>query len=182
MVEQGKNTLDWFLNKNALKQLMILLLVIIGYLSWNYHNNIQTLYADVEYLKVVKTENDSLKIELERKKFENILTQANEDNSPLPQWLTDAKTGNILWLNRACEVKYLIPKGLERDDLIGNDGTFLFGQTMAELYKYNNNLVLIKDRPITFSNEQQNKITKYPVKIGSYTYAIAGIEYIKFEL
>lgn len=185
MIEQSKNSLDWFLNKNALKQLMILLLVIIAYLGYNFHNSIIEQNREFQELKVKVAKQDSiinvLERDLEKTKYDNILSKANEDTNPVPMWLVEVHTSKVLWVNSAYEKKYLIPQGTTRTAFIGTDGTYLYGATEVAKFKANNNMVFRLQRPITFRNEVNTTVTKFPVKISDYTYGIGGMEYIDFK-
>ena len=112
--------------------------------------------------------------------MENIASKATEDKSPLPMWLVDSKSNVVLWVNRAYERKYLIPKGTTRSAFIGTDGRYVFGDVVDTFYE-NNKIVYLLQRPITFKNETTSMLLKYPVSIGDYTYAIGGVEYLTFE-
>ena len=177
MVEEGKKTVDWFLNKNALKQLLVILILVIGYLGYHFQKNLNE--QAIEFA-ILKTENAKLKSDVEKLKLENIASKAAEDKSPLPMWLVDSKTNAILWVNRAYERKYLIPKNTTRNAFIGTDGRYVFGD-VVDTFHENNKMVYILQRPLTFKNETQSTLLKYPVSIGDYTYAIGGIEYLMFD-
>lgn len=177
MVEEGKKTVDWFLNKNALKQLLVILILVIGYLGYHFQKNLNE--QSIEFA-ILKSENVKLKADIEKLKLENIASKATEDKSPLPMWLVDSKTNIILWVNRAYERKYLIPKGTNRNEFIGTTGRYVFGDVVDTFYE-NNKMVYILQRPITFKNETNSTLLKYPVSIGDYTYAIGGIEYLMFD-
>ena len=178
MVEEGKKTVDWFLDKPALRQLLVILILVIGYLGYHFQKNLNE--QAIEFA-ILKQENVKLKADIEKLKLENIASKATEDKSPLPMWLVDSKTNIILWVNRAYERKYLIPKGTNRSVFIGTDGRYVFGD-LVDVFHENNKMVYILQRPITFKNETTSTLLKYPVNIGGdYTYAIAGIEYLTFD-
>ena len=177
MVETGKKTVDWFLNKNALKQLLVILILVIAYLGYNFQQNLNRQIIDLEDLRL---ENKKLKSDVNKLQLENIASKATEDKSPLPMWLVDSKSNIILWVNKAYERKYLLPKGTNRNEFIGSDGHYVFGD-LVYVFHENNKLVYMLQKPVTFKNETNSTLLKYPVSIGDYTYAIGGVEYLMFD-
>ena len=95
-------------------------------------------------------------------------------------WIADSKTNIILWVNRAYERKYLLPKNTNRNAFIGTDARYVFGDAV-DIFHNNNKMVYILQKPITFKNETSSTILKYPVSIGDFTYGIGGIEYLTFD-
>lgn len=192
MISDFKKRVDWFLSKGRYGQVIIILLLLIAYLGYNYHVSQEKIVFDVENLRNTvanqtitiskqQTKIQELTRELDISKMNNILSKANEDTSPIPMFLVEIKTGKILWVNKAYEKKYLTPNNTNRQELIGTDGTYVFGENEIKKFKNNNKLVHDLNRPLTFSNEVNATITKFPVKVGDYTYAIGGIEYVNFK-
>lgn len=180
-----KAIIDWFLNKGRSSQVIIIFLLIITYLGYNYYKNQEILAVNVTKLenKVEEQEIliDTLNKEIQTYKINSILYKANEDRNPTPMWLADVKTGTILWVNKAYEKKYLLPKFTNREEFMGTDGSYVFGEEEVNKFKANNRMIFMLQRPKTFRDEVNASITKFPVRIGSYTYAIGGIEYINFD-
>lgn len=182
---QYKRAIDWFLEKGKSSQVIIILLLVLVYLGYNYYENQEILALDVVYLESKVRRQDStildLNKEIQNYKLNSILHKANEDTSPVPMFLVDVKTGNALWVNKAYESKYLLPNLTNREEFIGTDGAYVFGDNEVKKFQENNSMVYKLQKPITFNNEANTTITKFPVMVGDYIYAIGGIEYIKFN-
>lgn len=184
-MDNPKKNIDWFLDKTASKQVLVILILIIGYLGFSYYKTQKETLEKLEELSLkVKSQEaiiSSLEKDLQETKFSNILSNANQDTSPVPMWLVDVKTNKMLWVNVAYEKKYLLPKLTTREEFIGTDGAYVFGELEVLKFHDNNRLVFNKQRPLTFKDEVNTTITKFPVKVGDYTYAIGGMEYIIFQ-
>lgn len=185
MEDRFRKIIDWFLNKSRTSQVIVLLLLIISYLGYNYYENQKLVAAEVVTLREDVRKQDStisdLTHQLESARLNSILLKASEDTSPVPMFLVDVSTFKVLWVNVAYEKKYLIPNFTNREEFIGTDGSYVFGEDEVLKFHNNNRMVFQLQKPMTFTNEVNTTITKFPVTIGDYTYAIGGIEYIKFN-
>lgn len=184
-ISTGKSYLDWFLKQDGRGMVIVLLLVIVGYLGYKFDN-----YQEEQALemKELKTQIDDclskdqmindLQNEIKEMKLKFIILQSNANESPNAQWITDAATNNILWINAAYETKYLKPKGKIASDLIGTNGYDIFGEENVSRFITNNIWVISNKKPKTFREIEET--LKYPITIGEYIFAIGGMEYQHF--
>lgn len=176
--------IDWFLDKNAGRQVIVIILLVTVYLGYNYWNTQSDLKKELISLREKVIEQDglisSLEKEVQNRKFKEILMRASDDASPVPEFIVDIKDYKIIWVNKAYEKKYLLPKFTNREEFIGTDGSYVFGEDVVINFHRNNKLVFLNRRPMTF-DEVGTTILKYPISVGDYTYAIRGIEYLIFK-
>lgn len=184
--DKATGIFDWFDKKTANSKATLLLILIIAFLSWSYYTNekdkeirIAQLEKEIELCKEKDNEIAILNRTLEDARMTTILVQASSDYAPYAQWLTDARTGNILWVNQAYINKYLKPNGFKASDLIGTNGEKVFGKNNVDSFVKNNEYVFKLNRPMTFKEIEWT--TKYPVKVGNYVFAIGGTELERFE-
>lgn len=141
-INTGKSTIDWFLMKKPINQLIIILLLLVAYLGWQYFDNQKDLTNKVVVLdRIVKTQDSIIKqqnIEILKLKFRWISTEDYDRDDPNPRWIVDANSHEILWINPAYEEKYLKPKGYTATDLLSTTGRHIFGdvgQYEAKAYR-----------------------------------------------
>lgn len=181
----GKSYLDWFVKQDGKSMVIILLMVIVGYLGYQYDKTqdqqalqiLEMKHQIEDCLSKDKLIND-LQNEIKELKLKFIILQSNANDSPNAQWITDAATGNVLWINPAYETKYLKPKGKRASDLIGTNGTEIFGEIQASKFISNNVWVIQNKKPKTFREIEET--LKYPINIGAYIFAVGGMEYEHF--
>lgn len=173
---------NWFDKLRDNSKVILLALIIAGVFGYLYIENEKKEDTRVaEQIKELKNEVEACaeaQKQLEEYKTNSLLLQASHDFSPNAQWLTAVGTNQVLWVNKAYEEKYLKPLGLSANDLIGTDGTEVFGEEVAKEFAENNDFVLRSGKPIVF--KEVVKTLKFEVKIGNFTYAIGGIEYEEF--
>lgn len=169
---------DWFDKKENHSKVIFLLIVIIAFLGYNYYHNEQERAVRLGQLEANVKACAEIKQELEAAKMNAILLQASTDYAPNAQWLTAAGSNIVLWVNKAYERKYLTPKGYSIKDIVGTDASHIFGESMADKFKASNDLVLKLHRPVVV--QELVKTLKFEVKLGSYTYAVGGMEYEDF--
>lgn len=196
MIKSGlaifKSTVNWFKNEKANQQVIILLfafvfllLVVSGFVVKNYFdykNDTEAKFTELNAI-IKKCDDKTLKINnLEKKIIQQqaliLLINATNDYNPNAMWLTDLN-GVVKWVNKAYVKKYLKKKGKTAFDLVGTDGTDIFGAIMAKAFKDNNDIVYMADKPITFN--EFISTTKFPVYVNKQAIFIGGMEYEIFE-
>ena len=184
-VDLATDKIDWLTRKQGSQLVMSLLLVIIIVMSVmlvksevSDNKRYQELEKKVNECAETQEQNLRLIIENSRLKSNTILIKALRNFSPNPEWLTDKK-GIVVWFNQPYIDKYLTPRGLVAEDLLGTDGTYVFGEKLAKEFKANNQLVLEANKPMTF--DEIIKTTKFPVTVGEYVFAIGGMEYVNYK-
>lgn len=183
-IDRTKSTVDWFLNKKQINQVVIILIVIIGVIGYLSYKGQERFTKKLNNLEFKIHQQDSiiniLKLENQALKYQGLLLLDAYKDDPNPRWITDAKTNEVVSINDAYEKIHLKPLGYTRFDLIGTTGEHIFGKIVVDKFITNNQLVLRLGRAITFKNEL-NPTVKYPIGKNDYVYAIGGEEFLNHK-
>jgi len=176
--------IDWFLEKKGsqiviafLLIIVIVLSIIVQRLESRESERVEELKSELALLENIQSNNIKLQSEIVEARMNTIMVSATSDYNPIPMWLTD-KSGTIIWINRAYIKKYLDPKGIRVAEVLGTRGEYIFGEAVVSKFLKNNEIVLQKERPLTF--KELEITTRFPVKVGQFIFAIGGVEYETF--
>lgn len=179
-----KSFVDWLQKKTPFNQVNIVLIIIIGVLSYfmyNMKSEFDTKFQDFNIkLQEQSKEIQDLKLENQSLKYQGVLLLDSYKDDPNPRWIVDATTNEVKSVNDAYERVHLRPRGYNRFNLIGTTGEHIFSKDLVDTFIENNKLVVKLGKPITFNNEI-HPTTKYPIGKGNYIYAVGGIEFINFN-
>lgn len=168
--------LQWFSTLTPTKMLIILLLSISGYFFYSFVLDYQSIKAEIAICSKTRAEFESIKNDF-------ILVRASQDQIPMPRWIKNNDL-KMIWVNKAYEEMYLIPKGITAAEYISNYDDYVFGHATGEQWRANDKYVLRTKRPITFTEEvngMQITVVKYPFKVGEVFLGVGGIEIIDFK-
>lgn len=201
MLQTYTKIVDWFLKKDQPGRkiaIIIGILFLFGFSSIKIYVYISELRAaeklstieriaklekQVEDCQEIYTQKLQLEADIQDLKTSIILIKASNDNLPIPFWIKDLK-GKMLYINKAFEKRYLYPRGLTASDYIGTYDSDVFTAKEAEKFRRDDIKVIEANRPLSFNENvdgRQIEVIKFPVKLGDYVYAIAGLEYVHFK-
>lgn len=184
------SVIKWFTGLTGEKALIALMAIIICGFGWYYIGTekerelrdqeretvIAEMQAELKECSKVRTEFLTLKNDF-------ILIRASQDQIPMPRWIKNVDF-KMIWVNKAYEAKYLLPRGLTATEYISNYDEYAFDQTTVNQFRANDRLVLSLNRPLTFTemiNGEAVEVVKYPFRIGETTFGIGGIEIQSFN-
>ena len=114
-----------------------------------------------------------------RLKYNSVLLLDADKFNPDPEWIVSADDYSVLWVNSAYVKRHLKPLGFTAIDLIGTDGSHIFGKENAKMFHKNNELVKMLNKPMVF--KELSETLKYPIAKGGMIYAIKGTERLDYD-
>jgi PAS domain-containing protein len=201
MLEVYKKTVDWFLTKDKAGRKISIILALLAVLCYgaiqayiyvddlrnqrdlSVKERITRLEQQVKDCEVIYTDKIQLELDIQDLKTSIILIKASNDNLPIPFWIKDLK-GKMLYVNKAFEKRYLFPRSLQAKDYIGTYDHDVFTVEEAKKFRIDDQRVIDANRPISFFEKVDSRefqVIKFPIKLGDYVYAIAGVEYVNFK-
>lgn len=194
MIKDLISTAKWFIsNKDSNKVLIVLFIAIsiVGFLTYNSHKTqnelIRELRTDVKNLrkenKDLNIRNKNLELQVQSLISEMIVLKASTDFFPFPYWIKNLE-GKMIYVNKAYEKKFLIPKGLKAIDYIGKKDSVVWSKKISKSFNDFDMKVIKTGEPLTLyqtiDNNKKILVTKYPYKINGFTFGVAGVVYQEF--
>lgn len=181
------SVVQWFVGLRPISMVIIILLtaiIITGTLFSRYYVNVENdKEIVIEAMQKELEECSRVRQEFADLKNDFILVRASQDQIPMPRWIKNLDL-KMIWVNKAYEYKYLIPRGLTASEYISNFDDYAFDSETAAQYQANDRLVIRLNRPKSFIETYENRqlnVIKYPFKIGNTVFGVGGIEIETFE-
>ena len=184
------NVVQWFTDLTPEKAIRAgLVILIVALTFYNYHqNNVakeSRVLAETRYVALqqeLKNCSD-LNHQFELFKSEVRISLAFKRQFPVAMWRKTTKSIYVE-VNEVFEKKYLYPNGLTSNIFLANNGILLWGDSLENIFKVEDSLVMYNDRPMIFVNSikgRKRTTLKWPWKSEGYLLGINGMDYDYFE-